>query len=178
MTITVKGVTLAITQGDITKISVDAIVNAANEGLRGGGGVDGAIHRAGGPSIMAECRTIGRCPTGKAVITTGGNLPARFVIHTVGPVYSGTEEDARLLATAYRNSLAVAEENACASVAFPSISTGIYGYPIEKAVRVVFDTVLATIEAGTRVKEVLFVLFSAHDFSVYEEEMRRRCRVV
>ncbi len=123
-------------QGDITKLEVDAIVNAANSRLAGGGGVDGAIHRAGGPAIMAECRTIGSCPTGEAVITTAGNLPAKYVIHTVGPVYrGGASGEAKLLQNAYANSLGLAEKHGLKSIAFPSISTGVYGYPIAEGVK-------------------------------------------
>jgi O-acetyl-ADP-ribose deacetylase (regulator of RNase III) len=124
-------------QGDITKLEVDAIVNAANSRLAGGGGVDGAIHRAGGPAIMAECRKIGSCPTGEAVITTAGKLQAQHVIHTVGPVYrGGASGEAKLLKNAYANSLNLAEKQGLQSIAFPSISTGVYGYPIEEASKI------------------------------------------
>jgi O-acetyl-ADP-ribose deacetylase (regulator of RNase III) len=128
---------IEVTQGDITQIPVDAIVNAANEGLKGGGGVDGAIHRAGGPDIMKECRQIGHCPTGEAVITTAGELPAKKVIHTVGPVWNdGNKNEEELLANAYRNSMKVADENGLMSISFPNISTGIYGFPKEKAAQI------------------------------------------
>jgi O-acetyl-ADP-ribose deacetylase (regulator of RNase III) len=128
---------IEVTQGDITQIPVDAIVNAANEGLKGGGGVDGAIHRAGGPDIMKECRQIGHCPTGEAVITTAGELPAKKVIHTVGPVWNdGNKNEEELLANAYRNSMKVADENDLMSISFPNISTGIYGFPKEKAAQI------------------------------------------
>ncbi|MFH1313818.1 MAG: O-acetyl-ADP-ribose deacetylase, partial [Candidatus Eisenbacteria bacterium] len=134
MELKLNGKTIEVVEGDITKIEVDAIVNAANEGLRGGGGVDGAIHRAGGPAIMEECRKIGRCPTGSAVMTTGGRLPAGFVIHTVGPVWhGGGRGEPELLKSAYRSSLKLADDHKLKSIAFPSISTGVYGFPIEEA---------------------------------------------
>lgn len=133
---------IRIWQGDITTLDVDAIVNAANSSLLGGGGVDGAIHRAAGPDLLAECRTLGGCPTGEARITQGYRLPARHVIHTVGPVWQGGEqsEDA-LLASAYRNSLKLARENGLHSIAFPAISTGIFGFPAERAARIAIETI-------------------------------------
>jgi O-acetyl-ADP-ribose deacetylase len=156
-------------QGDITKLEVDAIVNAANSRLAGGGGVDGAIHKAGGPAIMAECRTIGGCPTGEAVITTAGALPAQYVIHTVGPVYrGGASGEAKLLHNAYANSLGLAEKNGLKSMAFSSISTGVYGYPIEEASRIAITTVKDHLLGRTGLKKVIFVLFSGHDFDVYK----------
>ncbi len=169
-----KGKTVEILEGDITRIAADAVVNAANEGLRGGGGVDGAIHRAGGPAIMAECRRIGRCPTGQAVITTGGDLPAAYVIPTVGPVWRGGargEED--LLRSAYEKSLALAVERGLRTIAFPSISTGVYGYPIEQASRVAIGAVLDHLAGETSLEKVIFVLFGAADYAVYEEAMRQ-----
>ena len=164
---------IVLLQGDITQQSVDAIVNAANERLAGGGGVDGAIHRAGGPAIMAECDTIraaqGGCPTGEAVRTTAGDLPAKHVIHTVGPVWSDSRADEceRLLASAYRNSGAVAHRHRVRSLAFPSISTGVYGFPIERAAPLALQTV-ATFVADHPFDEIRFVLFSAADLAVYE----------
>ncbi len=165
---------ITLTQGDITQQNVDAIVNAANSSLMGGGGVDGAIHRAGGPAILEECKKIvarqGRCPTGRAVITTAGNLPAKFVIHTVGPVWSGgpgapgQREDA-LLADAYRNSLALAAENHVRTIAFPSISTGAYRFPIDRAARIALQTTAA---AQSDFDEIRFVLFSSADLAVYQ----------
>jgi O-acetyl-ADP-ribose deacetylase (regulator of RNase III) len=160
-------------QGDITRQAVDAIVNAANSGLMGGGGVDGAIHRAGGPQILAECRRIrerqGPLPAGQAVITTGGLLPARHVIHTVGPIWhGGAHGEADALASCYRTSLALAAEHGLTSVAFPSISTGAYGYPIEQAARVAVRAVREALRVPTSVTLVRFVLFSAADLATYQ----------
>ena len=135
--------TIELVQGDITDEETDAIVNAANSGLRGGAGVDGAIHRAGGPAIMAETRKIGGCPTGQAVITTGGNLKAKHVIHAVGPVYrGGTKGEAELLASAYRSSLKLASAHGLKSIAFPAISAGVYGYPLAEAARIALSTAI------------------------------------
>lgn len=170
---------LVLVRGDITQERTDAIVNAANTGLRGGGGVDGAIHRAGGPAIMAECDAIrarqGGCPTGEAVITTGGKLPARFVIHAVGPVWAGGRRgEDELLASAYRASLRLAAERRLRSVAFPSISTGAYGFPIERAARIALRTVREFLEAGGHeLEEVRFVLFTDADLRVYEAALRQ-----
>ena len=164
-----------ITRGDITAERTDALVNAANSGLRGGGGVDGAIHFAGGPSIAAECRKIGRCPTGKAVITGGGKLHARWVIHTVGPIYAGLRTDAEELASAYRESLARAMEAGAKSVSFPSISTGAYGYPIRDAAPVAINTVLKTVEQNPDAFALIrFVLFSDADYAEYFSNFTRR----
>ena len=157
-------------KGDITAQNTDAIINAANSGLRGGGGVDGAIHSAGGPAIMEECRVIGGCKTGDAVLTTGGVLKARFVIHAVGPRWSGGGRGEReLLSSAYLRSLEVAEAEGLRSLAFPSISTGVYGYPVPDAARVALDTVKKYLTGRTGVKEVTFVLFSDDDLATYEE---------
>ena len=165
---------LELHQGDITRLAVDAIVNAANSGLRGGGGVDGAIHRAGGPAIMAECRRIGGCPTGQAAVTTGGNLPARYVIHAVGPVWQGGGRgEPELLRSAYANSLQRAEELGVASVAFPSISTGVYGYPIELACPVAVGAAINHIQRGTALERIVFCLFSAGDYSIYQAHFER-----
>lgn len=159
---------LALCQGDITQQKVDAIVNAANARLAGGGGVDGAIHRAGGMTIMQECRKIGGCPTGKAVITTGGKLLAAYVIHAVGPVFRGGDSgEADLLKGAYHSSLQLAEEKALKSVAFPSISTGAYGYPIQEASKIALETVIDHLKGETVIEWVVFVLFSRQDFEVY-----------
>jgi O-acetyl-ADP-ribose deacetylase (regulator of RNase III) len=161
-------------QGDITKETVDAIVNAANSSLRGGGGVDGAIHRAGGPRILEECVQLGGCGTGDAKITTGGNLLARHVIHTVGPVYHGGDRgEPELLASCYRRSLEIAEKHGLNSVAFPAISCGVYGYPIAEAARIAVDTVTQSLESATSVRLVRFVLFSDADYRVYEALLRR-----
>lgn len=159
-------------QGDITRQAVDAIVNAANSSLMGGGGVDGAIHRAGGPRILAACRLIrerrGPLPAGQAVLTTGGELPARYVIHTVGPIWhGGTHGEAETLASCYRTSLALAHEHGLTSVAFPSISTGVYGYPVEQAARVAVQAVREALQERTTVTLVRFVLFSAGDLAQY-----------
>jgi len=164
-------------QGDITAQDVGAVVNAANSSLLGGGGVDGAIHRAGGPRVLEECRAIvreiGRLEAGRAVITTGGNLPARYVIHTVGPVWrGGTRGESAVLASAYRESLLLAEKKGVTTLAFPSISTGAYGYPVREAARVALGTVADQLVAGGHLAEVRFVLFSADDLGTYEEILR------
>lgn len=166
---------LELVRGDITAQDTDAIVNAANTSLLGGGGVDGAIHRAGGPAILAECRTLGGCATGDAKITTGGRLRARHVIHTVGPVYrDGRGREAELLASAYRRSLEVASAHGVRSLAFPSISTGAYRYPIREAAGIAIDTVAAYLRAQPEIACVRFVLFSDDDYAVYREELQRR----
>ena len=165
---TVGQATLELVQGDITRQAVDAIVNAANEGLRGGGGVDGAIHRAGGPSIKEECRKIGRCKTGDAVVTTAGLLPAKVVIHTVGPVWTGGKRgEADLLASCYRRSLELAVEGRHETIAFPSISTGAYGYPVEKAARTALKTVIDFLKEQRQVRLVRFVLFDRATYDAY-----------
>jgi O-acetyl-ADP-ribose deacetylase (regulator of RNase III) len=167
---------LELVEGDITHQDTDAIVNAANPSLLGGGGVDGAIHRAGGPEILAECRTLGGCATGDAKITTGGRLPARHVIHTVGPVYwrEGAEQAADLLAGAYRRSLEVAAEHNLRSVAFPSISTGAYGYPLDEAAPVALHTVIDYLAAHDEpVHLVRFVLYGRQAYQAYEQALAR-----
>jgi len=159
---------MEVVQGDITRQQVDAIVNAANTTLLGGGGVDGAIHRAAGPELLAECRTLGGCPTGEARITRGYRLPARFVIHTVGPVWNGgTRGEPELLRGCYVNSLKLAAEHGVRSIAFPSISTGAYRYPIEQAARIAVTTVRQALDRPTCVELVRFVCFSAADLEVY-----------
>jgi O-acetyl-ADP-ribose deacetylase (regulator of RNase III) len=170
-TYTINGVTLALMQGDIVKVQVDAIVNAANSGLAGGGGVDGAIHRAGGPSIMDECRKIGGCPTGSAVATAAGRLPARYVFHAVGPIYSGGKDDERLLASAYQSCLDLAEQYTLQSIAFPSLSTGAYGYPLDLAAPIALHTIVQHIQKPTNLKEVLVVLFGDRAYQAYEKAM-------
>ncbi len=157
-------------QGDITRQDVDAIVNAANTSLLGGGGVDGAIHRAAGSRLLEACRAIGGCPTGQARITPGFDLAARFVIHAVGPVWSGGGRgEPELLRACYKNSLALAHQHDLRSIAFPSISTGAFGYPIERAARVAVDSVRAALEPLTPLEEVRFVCFSNTDLAVYQE---------
>jgi O-acetyl-ADP-ribose deacetylase (regulator of RNase III) len=164
--------TLSLVKGDITKQDTEAIVNAANSGLRGGGGVDGAIHRAGGSTIMDECRKIGGCRTGEAVLTAGGDLKARFVIHAVGPRWAGGKNgEPDLLASAYRRSREVADEESLRSVSFPSISTGAYGYPIASAAEIAIRTVKSHLEGGTGIKNVTFVLFSDEDLAEYSRAL-------
>ena len=155
-----------------TKETVDAIVNAANRSLLGGGGVDGAIHRAGGHAILEQCRKLGGCETGDAKITTGGNLPAKYVIHTVGPVWrGGNQGENSKLKSAYHRSMEVASENKVRTIAFPSISTGAYGFPIERASRIALQTVLDYLKEHKDIKQVNFVLFSNHDLDVYKNTL-------
>src|SRR5258705_5125866 len=164
---------IELIKGDITRIKADAIVNAANSSLMGGGGVDGAIHRAGGPAILEECRKIiarqGSCATGEAVITTGGLLPAKFVIHTVGPVWNGGKSnEAEKLAACYKNSLKLAVENNITSIAFPNISTGIYGYPKKPAAEVAVAEVKSFLEMNSSIRKVYFVCFDEENFELYQ----------
>jgi O-acetyl-ADP-ribose deacetylase (regulator of RNase III) len=164
--------TLEVVQGDITQQDTEAIGNAANSALAGGGGVDGAIHRAGGPSIMSELEARYKgCPTGSAVITGGGNLKAKYVIHAVGPRYSASPKDPELLSGAYRKSLELCTQNKISSIAFPSISTGIYGYPVEEASRIALKTVMDYLKNHPEIKLVRFVLFDSKTLEVYKESL-------
>ncbi|MEA3254161.1 MAG: O-acetyl-ADP-ribose deacetylase [Chloroflexota bacterium] len=173
MEATINQTKLSVVQGDITKQDTEAIVNAANSSLMGGGGVDGAIHRAGGPAILEECKQIvarqGRLPTGKAVITTAGNLKAKYVIHAVGPIWhGGRKNEAELLRSAYGECLRVAIENSLTSLSFPSISTGAYGYPVAEAARIALRTIASFLkEQNSPLKEVVFVLFDVRTYGVY-----------
>ena len=173
MKVTVYQSELEVVQGDITQQEIEAIGNAANSALAGGGGVDGAIHRAGGPSLMSELKAKYKgCPTGSAVITGGGNLRAKYVIHAVGPRYTGSPKDAELLSSAYRKSLELGTQNKISSIAFPSISTGIYGYPMEEASRIALKTVKDYLKDHPEIQLVRFVLFDSKTCSVYEETLK------
>ena len=177
LTYTVNQAKLSLLQGDITRQSTDAIVNAANSGLMGGGGVDGAIHHAGSPAILEECKQIvarqGRLPTGQAVITTAGNMKAKHVIHTVGPVWHGGDRgEPGLLASAYRESLKLAAANNLSSVSFPSISTGVYGYPVDLAAVIALREVISFLSQTTPIKEVVFVLYDSRTFAAYAAALR------
>lgn len=169
---------ISLERTDLTKLRVDAIVNAANPTLMGGGGVDGAIHRAGGPAIREECARliakIGRLSPGRAVLTTAGRLPCRYVIHTVGPIWRGGEaREAEILASAYRESLAVADKMALTSIGFPALSTGAYGYPLEAATGIALEETAAFLAGPTTIERVVFALFSAEDFEVYSRILGR-----
>ncbi len=170
--------TIKIFKGDITKLHIDAIVNAANSSLLGGGGVDGAIHRAGGPKILEECIAIrnklGGCKTGKAVITSGGNLPAKYVIHTVGPVWNGGKyNEEQLLTNAYRNSLQLAIKNNIKRIAFPNISTGVYHFPKQEAAEIAIHTVKKFSEENNIIKEVCFVCYDDENYKIYQSLLNK-----
>lgn len=169
---------IEVIKGDITKISADAIVNAANTSLLGGGGVDGAIHRAGGISILEECKKIiarqGECKTGEAVITTAGNLPARFVIHTVGPVWNGGKNnEAKKLENCYRNSLRLAEDNNCRRIAFPGISIGVYRFPKEQAAKIAVNTVYTVLSQSNKIDKVIYVCFDSEYYELINRQVQR-----
>ncbi len=173
MQISVGRAVLEIVEGDLTQQDTEAIVNAANPSLRGGGGVDGAIHRAGGPKILEECLQIGGCPTGEARLTTGGNLKARYVIHTVGPIYrDGLHQEPQLLASCYQESLKLARAKGIKSVAFPSISTGAYGYPIQAAARIALKTMKDFLTDHPEIRLVRFVLFGQAAYQAYEQALK------
>ena len=160
---------IEIVEGDITKQQVDAIVNAANQSLLGGGGVDGAIHRAAGPELLEECRKIGGCPTGEARVTKGYKLPAKWVIHTVGPIWrGGNNREDELLASCYKNSLKAAVEIGAKTVAFPSISTGAYGFPLERATKIALNETKKFLENDNRIEKVVFVCFGKQAFDTYK----------
>ena len=170
-----------VIKGDITKIEADAIVNAANSSLMGGGGVDGAIHRAGGPSILEECKKIvarqGGCPTGEAVITTAGNLPAKYVIHTVGPIWNGGHQNEKtLLAACYKNSLRLALENHCKTIAFPNISTGVYRFPKEEAARIAVNAVNDFLQGAEEIEKIIFVCFDDENFGLVKKQVDKLVR--
>jgi O-acetyl-ADP-ribose deacetylase (regulator of RNase III) len=174
---TINQAKFSVIKGDITQQATDAIVNAANSSLMGGGGVDGAIHRAGGPAILAECQQIvsrqGRLPTGQAVITTAGNMKAKHVIHTVGPIWhGGSSREAELLTSAYHESLKLAAANNLSSISFPSISTGAYGYPIDEASQIAIKTITSFLKETTSIKEVVFVLFDSRTFDAYASALQ------
>ncbi len=171
---------IAVCQGDITRLAVDAIVNAANSSLLGGGGVDGAIHKAAGPKLLEECRALGGCPTGEARITRGYNLPARYVIHTVGPIYrsTGPGQAERLLIRCYENSLKLALDTKLSSIAFPAISCGAYGYPIDKACRVAVEAVTRFLQTTIEIQKVIFALFSDSDKKVYDDTISARLKTL
>ena len=175
--ITISKTKLTLMLGDITKQKTDAIVNAANSSLLGGGGVDGAIHRVGGPQILEECMRIrekqGGCKTGKAVITTGGNLPARYVIHTVGPIWrGGNRGEPDLLTSCYKNSLKLAIENGIKTISFPSISTGVYGYPVDRASPIALQAVIDFLKSDDSLDEVVFVLYDGWTYEGYENALK------
>ena len=178
MEATVNRTRVAIMEGDITKQTTDAIVNAANSSLMGGGGVDGAIHRAGGPAILEECKKIvarqGRLPTGQAVVTTGGNLKAQYVIHTVGPIWhGGSKNEAELLRSAYCECLKLANDNKLTSISFPSISTGAYGYPVDEAAKIAARAVVSFLkEQATSLKTIVFVLFDSRTYESYRSALQ------
>lgn len=173
LTHTINGVTLALLRGNIVEVQADAIVNAANSALAGGGGVDGAIHDAGGPTIMEECRKLGGCPTGSAVATAAGKLKARYVYHAVGPIYGYHGGEEQLLASAYQTCLDLAEQHQIESIAFPSLSTGAFGYPVALAAPIALATVIDHIKKPTSLQQVMFVLFDGKTYAAYEKALTK-----
>lgn len=173
VTRTINGVALTLQEGDITRVRADAIVNAANSALAGGGGVDGAIHRAAGPTLMTECRALGGCPTGSAVATGAGKLPAKYVFHAVGPIYGGRPADAQLLRSAYQSCLDLAEQHQVQSIVFPSLSTGAYGYPLSLAAPIALQTVIEHLRKPSSLHQVSFALFGNHAYSVFAEALEK-----
>ena len=171
MEIKINQTTVEVVQGDITAQDTDAVVNAANKALAPGGGVAGAIHRAAGPELYQECRTLGGCETGEAKITKGYRLPAKYVIHTVGPVYKGSDMDAKLLARCYRNSIELAARHTLKSISFPAISTGVFGYPMEEAARVAINAVVEAVKEFPQVQLIRFVLYDAPSFEIFSKTL-------
>lgn len=168
---------IAVIQGDITQVEVDAIVNAANESLLGGGGVDGAIHRAAGPQLLEECRRLGGCPTGQARLTRGYRLPARFVIHTVGPIWrGGGAGEAELLASCHRESLKLAVAHGVRTIAFPAISCGVYGYPIDQAARIAVSEVMDFLARDKTLEKVLFLCFGQETYRAFDQALQERLK--
>lgn len=169
----VNGVSLTLQEGNITTVQAEAVVNAANAALAGGGGVDGALHDAAGPSLMAECRKIGGCPTGSAVATSAGNLPARYVFHAVGPIYHNDPQDGQLLRSAYQSCLDLAEKYQVQSIVFPSLSTGAYRYPLKLAAPIALRTVIEHLQKPTCLRQVSFALFGSHAYKAFSETLER-----
>lgn len=168
VTCTINGVALILQEGDITKVQAEVIVNAANSALAGGGGVDGAIHDAAGPGLMEECRKIGGCPVGGAVVTSAGNLPAKYIFHAVGPIYQGDPQDQQMLCRAYQSCLDLAEQYQVKSIVFPALSTGAYGYPLALAAPLALQTVVEHIRKPTNLQQVIFALFGRKAYQVFE----------
>jgi O-acetyl-ADP-ribose deacetylase (regulator of RNase III) len=170
---TIHGVVLALQEGDITRMPAEAIVNAANSALAGGGGVDGAIHRAAGPGLMAECRQIGGCPTGSAVATSAGNMQARYVFHAVGPIYQNRPQDETLLRSAYQSCMDLAETYGVHSMVFPSLSTGAYGYPVSLAAPIALSTVIHHLMQPTCLRQIMFALFGQRSYQVFAQALEQ-----
>ncbi len=173
VTRTINGVVLALQESDITKVQAEAIVNAANSALAGGGGVDGAIHRAAGLGLTAACRKIGGCPTGSAVVTSAGDLPAKYIFHAVGPIYDGSPKDQRLLRSAYQSCLDLAEQHHVKSIVFPSLSTGAYGYPLALAAPIALQTVIEHLGKPTSLQHVTFALFGSNAYQAFEHALNQ-----